>query len=519
MKNKKHTMTAAASALFVGGLLLAGCSAAGATPSTSTSTVTDSAAVVLDTGAVADEVLAANANSTTVNDDEWTSDEAVSIALAGSTASADGAGVVVDGVTLTITAAGTYVLNGQFDGQVVVDTEDEGVVALLLDEVRISSSTSAAIDVLNAEDVAVSLSGSSILSSTGDDDEANAALFSDADLTISGDGTLTVTSSENDGITSLDDLVVLSGAITVTAADDGLRGKDSLTIEGGTVTVNAGGDALKSDNEEDETRGYVHIAGGTIDLVAGDDGVQAQSDLVITGGETTLDATDDGLKAEVHLVVAGGTTVVGTSYEGLEAFYITVEGGSLEVNASDDGINATSGTSTTTDIGGIVEADDDAMVTITGGESTINSEGDGIDSNGSILITGGTTTVFGSPDDREGALDTNGSLIVNSGTVLAVGTTGMATSPDAESEQGWLGASLEQTYGAGESVQVLDDSGTVVAEFTSVKSFQSVVLSAAALTGGSTYTVTVGGQSAGTATAGVAAAGGMGGGVGGPPAR
>jgi hypothetical protein len=159
------------------------------------------------------------------------------------------------------------------------------------------------------------------------------------------------------------------------------------------------------------------------------------------------------------------------------------------------------------------------MVTITGGESTINSEGDGIDSNGSILITGGTTTVFGSPDDREGALDTNGSLIVNSGTVLAVGTTGMATSPDAESEQGWLSASLEQTYGAGESVQVLDDSGTVVAEFTSVKSFQSVVLSAGTLTEGSSYTVTVGGQSAGTVTAGVAAAGGMGGGVGGPPAR
>jgi len=253
-------------------------------------------------------VLAANANSTTVNDDEWTSDGAVSITLAGSTASADGAGVAVDDDTVTITAAGTYVLTEQLDGQV-----------------------------------------------------------------------------------------------------------DSLTVEGGTVTVNAGGDALKSDNEEDETRGYVHIAGGTISLAAGD-----------------------------------------------------------------DGINATSGTSTTTDIGGIVEADDGAMVTITGGESTINSEGDGIDSNGSILVTGGATTVFGSPEDREGALDTNGSLIVTS--------------------------------------------GTVIAEFTSVKSFQSVVLSAAALTEGSTYTVTVGGQTAGTVTAGIAAAGiaaagGMEGGLGGPPAR
>ncbi len=510
MKSKKF-IPAVVSTVLVGGLL-AGCSSAVETASTVseiTSVSSSASTAELTTGAVATEVLAANANSTTVNDDEWTMDGAVMITLEGSTASAVGDGVVVDGATVTITAAGTYVLSGQLDGQVVVDTADEDAVAIVLDAAQISSSTSAALAVLSAEDVAVSLSGSSTLSSTGDDEEANAALFSDADLTITGDGSLTVTSSENDGITSHDDLVVLSGDITVTAGDDGLRGKDSLTIGGGTVSVEAGGDALKSDDDEDETRGFVHIAGGSIDLVAGDDGVQAQTDIVVTGGETTIDATDDGLKAEVHMVVAGGATVVENSYEGLEAYYVTVEGGTLDVTASDDGINATSGTSTTTDVGGIVEADDGAMVTITGGEGTINAEGDGIDSNGSILITGGSTTVFGSPDDREGALDTNGSLTVNSGTILAVGTAAMAVSPDAGSEQGWLSASLEQTYGAGETVRVLDDSGSAIAEITSVKSFQSVVLSAAEVVDGATYTVTVGGQTAATVTAGVAAAGGM----------
>ncbi|MGB7981367.1 MAG: carbohydrate-binding domain-containing protein [Candidatus Nanopelagicales bacterium] len=517
---KSNKFIPAVSAVLVGGLVLAGCSSPVETASTvsDTTIVTSSASTAeLSTGSVASEVLAANANSTTVNDDEWTTDGAVSIALEGSTASADGDGVVVDGSTATITAAGTYVLSGQLDGQVVVDTADEDVVALVLDGVQITNSTSAAIAVLSAEDVAVSLRGSNTLASTGDDDEANAALFSDADLTITGDGSLAVTSSENDGITSHDDLVVLSGDITVTAGDDGLRGKDSLTIAGGTVTVQAGGDALKSDDEEDDTRGYVYLSGGTIDLVAGDDGVQAQTDLVVTGGQTTIEATDDALKAEVHLVVAGGATVVENSYEGLEAYYVTLEGGTLEVTASDDGLNATSGTSTTTDIGGIVEADDGALVTITGGEATITAEGDGIDSNGSILVTGGTTTVFGSSGDREGALDTNGSLTVDSGTILAVGTTAMAVAPDAQSGQGWLSASLDQTYDAGAAVQVLDDVGSVIAEFTSVKSFQSVVLSSAEVIDGATYTLTVAGQSAATVTAGVAAAGGMG--AGGGPAR
>ncbi|MBH0022524.1 carbohydrate-binding domain-containing protein [Salinibacterium sp. SWN248] len=520
MKRNHFTLTAAVSTFLIGGVLLAGCSTAVETPAVTSSVTAEisDASVELSLGPVATEVLAANANSTTTNDDEWTLDGAVSIALDGSTATADGDGVSVSGSTITITAAGTYVLSGQFDGQVVVDTDDEDVVALVLDSAEISSSTSAAIAVANAEDVVVSLSGTNSLSSTGDDADYNATLFSDADLTISGDGSLTVSSAVNDGITSHDDLVILSGDITVTAGDDGLRGKDSLTIEGGTVTVDAGGDALKSDNDEDETRGYVYIAGGTVALTAADDGVQAETDIVIAGGSTTLAAEDDGLKSEVNIVISGGGTAVTDSYEGIESYYITIEGGVLAVNASDDGINATSGTSTTTDIGGIVEADDGAMVSITGGETTVNSAGDGIDSNGSMLVTGGMTTVFGSSEDREGALDANGTIVVDGGTVLAVGMTFMATAPETSSSQGWVSASLEQAYGADQTVQVLDSSGTVVAEFTSIKSFQSVVLSDAAITNGDTYTITVDGDSAGTVTAGVAAAGSeSGGGGGGAP--
>jgi len=518
MKRNHFTLTAAVSTFLIGGVLLAGCSAAVETPAVTSSVTAElsEASVELTLGPVATEILAANANSTTTNDDEWSLDGAVAITLDGSTATANGAGVEVSGSTVTISAAGTYVLSGQLDGQVIVDTDDEDVVALVLDGADISSSTSAAIAVANAEDVVVSLSGNNTLSSTGDDADYNAALFSDADLTISGDGSLTVNSSVNDGITSHDDLVILSGDITVTAGDDGLRGKDSLTIEGGTVTVDAGGDALKSDNDEDETRGYVYIAGGTVDLAAGDDGVQAETDIVIAGGATTLEAEDDGLKSEVNIVISGGATAVENSYEGVESYYVTIEGGALAVNASDDGINATSGTSTTTDIGGIVEEDDGAMVAITGGETTVNSAGDGIDSNGSVLVTGGSTTVFGSSEDREGALDANGTIVVDSGTVLAVGMTFMATSPESSSAQGWLSASLEQTYSAGQNVQVLDDGGTVIAEFTSIKSFQSVVLSDAAITNGETYTITVNGDSAGSAVAGVAAAGSEGAGGGAP---
>ena len=92
----------------------------------------------------------------------------------------------------------------------------------------------------------ISLEGDSFLSDTAsyaEDADVNATLFSEADLTITGEGSLTVVGNGNDGITSEDDLVILSGTLTVDAVDDGVRGKDSLTIEGGALDVTAGGDA------------------------------------------------------------------------------------------------------------------------------------------------------------------------------------------------------------------------------------------------------------------------------------
>src|SRR5690606_26993155 len=137
--------------------------------------------------------------------------------------------------------------------------------------------------------------------------EANAAVYADADLTISGTGALTVTGNGNDGIASTDDLVILGGEISVNAADDALRGKDSLVVEDGTLTLRAAaGDGLKSDGDDgdestdiDWTRGYIYVRGGTIDITAGDDGLQAFTDTVVGGGAVTAAVGDDGVKGEV----------------------------------------------------------------------------------------------------------------------------------------------------------------------------------------------------------------------------
>ncbi|MFX3720969.1 carbohydrate-binding domain-containing protein, partial [Streptococcus suis] len=54
------------------------------------------------------------------------------------------------------------------------------------------------------------------------------AIHVEADLTITGNGSLTVEGNFKDGIVSTDELIVNSGNITVTAVDDGISVKDSL---------------------------------------------------------------------------------------------------------------------------------------------------------------------------------------------------------------------------------------------------------------------------------------------------
>ena len=83
---------------------------------------------------------------------------AVPIALEGGSIRASGEGVAVDGSVATIGAAGTYRLSGILDdGQIVVNVSGDGLVRLVLDGATLSSSTSAPIAILDAEEVVIVL--------------------------------------------------------------------------------------------------------------------------------------------------------------------------------------------------------------------------------------------------------------------------------------------------------------------------------------------------------------------------
>lgn len=481
------------------------------------------------------------------------------IQFEGTTITVDGSGAAVAGNIVTITDPGSYRLSGSLsDGQVVVDSEDDEAVTLILNGVTLSSSTSAPLYIKEAGSAVIVLAdgtenvvsdAAAYVYANPEEDEPNAAVFSDDALTISGGGSLIVNGSFNDGLASKDTLTIESGAITVNAVDDGIRGKDWLVIRDAQVNLTTGGDGLKSDNEEDAALGYITIENGSFLINAGGDAIQAETTLTINGGSFdltsgggssvvideslsakglkasvrleinggtfTVDAADDTVHANESVVINGGTFVLATgddaihadgtiemnggdiqitrSVEGIEAGIITLNGGTTHLVSSDDGVNAA----------GDVVPPDGYFLHINGGYLVVNAEGDGLDANGSIDMTGGMVIVNGPTRDGNGALDYDGSFQLTGGTLVAVGSAGMMQTPDTSSTQYILGVGFDTALAAGTLVNIQNGAGDTILTFAPSKSFQSIVFSSPALTGGETYTVYQGGSASGSSTDGL----------------
>ena len=440
------------------------------------------------------------------DDDDFTStanEAANAITLNGDSISA-GEGVVVNGSIATITAAGTYEVSGTLnDGQLVVETEDEENVTLLLAGANIHNESGSPIYVANAEKVIITLvestennlSDSANYANLTEDGEPNAAVFSHDDLTINGTGVLNVSANYNNGIASKDDLKITGGTINVTAVDDGLKGKDSVSIKDGVITINAGGDGIQSTNVNEAEKGFIAIEGGIFNITATDDAINAATSLVIEGGSFTLNAGDDGIHAEYALTINGGDVNTQQAHEGLESAFITINDGNVRIVTSDDGLNATTGA------GG--EQADGSYFYINGGYVLLNADGDGLDSNGNAVINGGTVIVQGPTMNNNGPLDVNGSLDVNGGTLIVAGSSGMPGIPSTVSVQNSIALGFDTVQPGGTIIHLENVAGETVLTYESPKDFQLFVFSSPEVALNTTYTLYVGGSATGTVTNGV----------------
>ena len=237
--------------------------------------------------------------------------------------------------------------------------------------------------------------------------------------------------------------------------------------------------------------GTVTFTGGTYTFDTADDAVHSSSDIVVNDGTFAIRAGDDAFHADNDLTFENGTVTIESSYEGLEGKNITVKGGEVSITASDDGINSVD----KENLAAGMFSSDGSTVTFSGGTVIVDAAGDGIDSNGSVLINGGTLIVYGPVNSANGALDYAGTFTVESGKLMAGGASGMAMTPSSSK----INVLVVGTSGSG-TVTVKDDSGNTVAEYTSEKSYQHLVIADEAIKTGETYTVYKDGRELGTVT-------------------
>ena len=257
---------------------------------------------------------------------------------------------------------------------------------------------------------------------------------------------------------------------------------------------------LRSSAEENQaaiyTKSDLTISGnGTLDVTGtAEDAIHSKTNVTVQGGTINLKAGDDAIHADETLTILDGKVTVLESEEGLEGLVVDIQGGDITVNASDDGLNASDGSGSDKAPG---QATEGAEIRISGGVLTVKAGGDGIDSNGDLIISGGTVVVDGPSDGGNAPIDYDGKGVISGGTVFVSGDSGMFQSlNDSGSTQNSIVYYLSETQAAGTQVAVADSKGNVIYENNSTtQAFNTVLFSAADLKSGENYIVTVGEQS------------------------
>jgi hypothetical protein len=505
------------------------------------------------------------------------------IALDGASVTVNGSGAQVEGSIVTITAEGTYVVSGTLtNGQIAVAATNADKVHLVLNGASITNETGAAIYASQCDKLILTLAegtvntlkdgGASFRYADEAEEEPNAALFSKDDLTINGTGSLTVTAGFKNGISTKDDLMVVSGNITVTAANHALAGKDSVAVLGGALNLTAGNDGIQTNTTDDLARGWVLLGGGKLTVSAAHDGVQADTalqasgaavtivagggtagkknsfdddasnsfkglksggslsvssgiisidsadnclhatgDMLVSGGKLTLSSGENGAHSDAVLTVKGGSIAVLASYEGLEGASIDIYDGQITIASTDDAINAAGG------------ADQSAG----GGFSQQGSNG----ASGSyfINIAGGTVQFIAGGD----GMDSNGTITISGGTlyafidstadngaldsdgsvtvtggILIYGGTGVGNVPGDGSTQSYV--YMESSVAAGTELSVRKDGAALVSATLPINC-KYLAVSVAGITANESYDVYGGATLLSTVTAGTGGGRGHGG--------
>ncbi len=424
-----------------------------------------------DTSTTSPDPIEADTEMFTDRDNRITYEEstAVKIQLNGSSATASSNSVKINGSTVQITEEATYIISGTLDdGMLVVNAPETAKLQLVLNGVSITSQSCAALYILEADKVFLTLAEGTenSLANGGsftpiEDENIDGALYSKQDLTINGSGSLTVTSPAGHGIVGKDDLVITGGTLQVNAAGHALDANDSLRFQGAKLTAIAGKDGIHCENNDDATRGFVYIASGSMDIQAEGDGISAGYYLQILDGDFQIlagggykngsqqsssgwggfpggghggnrpraTATEDdstsmkGIKSVSTMQIDGGSFTIDSADDSLHSdSSMNINGGTFDIASGDDAVHAEE-TLTVNDaairISQSYEGLEALHIRVCGGDIALVATDDGLNAAGGTDSsgTGGRDNMFGFKGPGMMSGNSSGSIIISGGKI------------------------------------------------------------------------------------------------------
>lgn len=302
-------------------------------------------------------------------------------------------------------------------------------------------STVTASDAISAKGIkagtTLTIAGGTVSANCADD-----AIHSNGDIQIQNTPNITI-SSAKDGIAA-DGMVTITGgtfpSITThggstgsfddtTLSAKGIKGDLGVTISGGSITINSADDSVHSDQAINISNSatYLHItsgrdgissgadtitndtlsiSGGTISVTTGGGsgvtasdtisakGIKAGTTMTITGGSITVNAADDGIHCNGSVSVPSGSpgVTVYTAKDGIYGATVSIYAGTFNVTTHGGSNYTIPSTLSAKGVKG------ETNVTIGGGSVTVNVAEDGIHCDGVINISGGTVNISASDD-------------------------------------------------------------------------------------------------------------------------
>lgn len=416
-------------------------------------------------------------------------------------------GCSATGTAVTISEAGTYVFSGNcVDGSITVKKGTTGVKLILngLDLTSASAVTGPVLCKAGTETEIIAEAGTvnTLTDSMANTEEKAAVKVNkQSSLTLSGAGTLNVVGVCKNGIKggAETDITVQEQNLHIKSADNGLASDNTVTVKSGKLMIEAGGDGIKSSpdrlddagNADDTVSlGDIILESGEINIIAAADGIQGDNSVTVNGGS-------------YQIMTNGGYTTTLASirncYEGLEAGTVYVNSGTININSTDDGVNAAGGNDGSGSNGrpgdgfnpgggpggrlavmntdSVEDSNNSAAITdstyaagnegyainINGGTLYVKAAGDGLDSNGDISISGGNIIVYGAAAGDPGSdnfpFDHDGSFAISGGYIFGAGSSQMEEGVQS-STQGYI--VNKNTYSQGDVICVLDGQGNVL---------------------------------------------------------